>query len=135
MHIFEDQIIWKFQKVFLKIFALHPRPLDTCIFWKNHPREKCQNFRGCLFYLLFSKKQVLTLKLKKVLKVDIFWRNYYLRHLGKASKKWLSSLQTQLLVSVRVYENAFCIILHTFTLTDYSTEKNWNEVKHSWVLL
>ena len=28
------------KKCFLKIFAVHPSPLENCIFWKKHLREK-----------------------------------------------------------------------------------------------
>ena len=52
------------KKCFLKIFALHPSPLDTCIFRKKHPREKCQKvdphyfsiLEGVYFLPFFSKK-------------------------------------------------------------------------------
>ena len=40
------------KKCFLKIFALHPSPLDTCIFWKKHPREKCQKVDPNYFSIL-----------------------------------------------------------------------------------
>ena len=47
----------------------------------------------------------------------------------------MSTLQTQLLVSFRVKENSFGIILHAFTLTDYSTEKKiwmkWSTLEYS----
>ena len=59
--------IWQFQRVFLKIFWLHPSPLDTPNFWKKHPREKWQKVDPHYFSLssLFSKNPSRCLKTAK----------------------------------------------------------------------
>ena len=42
------------KKYFSKIFGLGPSPLDHHIFWKKHPREKCQKVNPHYFSILFS---------------------------------------------------------------------------------
>ena len=78
------------KKCFLKIFALHPSPLDTCMFWKKHSREKWQKvdphyfsiLEGVYFLHFFLKitpsasnllkTEILPLKLQKGLKSIFF---------------------------------------------------------------
>ena len=68
------------KKCFLKIFALHPSPLDTCIFWKKHPREKCQKvdpnyfsiLDGVYFLYFFPKTTFSASKLQFLFKKSTF---------------------------------------------------------------
>ena len=64
MHIFEEQIIWQFQKAFFENLGISPKPPDPHFFCKKHPRKKMSesrlplffNFRGGLLSFIFSKK-------------------------------------------------------------------------------
>ena len=50
IHVFEEQIICQNQNVFFEILGLDPIPLEHHIFWKKHPREKCQRVDSPLFF-------------------------------------------------------------------------------------
>ena len=62
------------KKCFLKIFQWHPSPLDSCIFWKKHPRKKWQKIdphyfsilEGVYFLQFFPKTTLSALKLQFV---------------------------------------------------------------------
>ena len=88
MHIFEEQIIWQFQKLFFENPRIRALPPDHHIFWKKPPREKSQKVDPHYFSILegvfftFSssplsaskllKTAILPLKLQKGIKIDIF---------------------------------------------------------------
>ena len=52
IHIFEEQIIWQFQKLFFENLWISPLPADHHIFWKKHPRKKCQKVDPHYFSIL-----------------------------------------------------------------------------------
>ena len=52
MHIFEEQIIWQFQKLFFENPRIRALPPDHHIFWKKHPRKKCQKVDPHYFSIL-----------------------------------------------------------------------------------
>ena len=79
IHIFEEQILWQFQKYFLKIMGLlDPSPLEYHIFWKKHTREKMfdPHYFSIVLSSLFQKRpltEIIVLFLciwKKVKKED-----------------------------------------------------------------
>ena len=67
MHTFEEQIIWQFQKLFFENLRIRALPPDHCIFWKKHPRKKCQKVDPHYFSILE--------KHSKGLKTAISWQN------------------------------------------------------------
>ena len=76
----------KSKKCALKIFALHPSPLDTCLFWKKHPREKWQKVDHHYFSILEGVYfWFLPLNfIQKLRKVDsfIFLQSAFLKRFG-----------------------------------------------------
>ena len=65
MHIFEEQIIWQFQKVFFENLGIRSKPPWPHIFWMKHPREKCQKVDLHYFSTFFNFLKKTTVRASK----------------------------------------------------------------------